>query len=57
MLGNPYISTNGGILRSKKYFLLVLPIIAVFSLVAASCGDDDGGAVRDLYSSESSSGS
>ena len=44
MLGNPYISTNGGILRSKKYFLLVLPIIAVFSLVAASCGDDDGGA-------------
>ena len=57
MLGNPYISTNGGILRSKKYFLLVLPIIAVFSLVAASCGDDDGGAVRDLDSSESSSGS
>ena len=57
MLGNPYILVNGGILKSKKYFLLVLPIIAVFSLIAASCGDDDGGSVRDLDSSESSSGS
>ncbi len=44
-------------MKSKKYFLLVLPIIAVFSLIAASCGDDDGGSVRDLDSSESSSGS
>jgi hypothetical protein len=57
MLSNPYILVNGGILKSKKYFLLVLPIIAVFSLIAASCGDDDGGSVRDLDSSESSSGS
>ena len=57
MLSNPYIFVNGGILKSKKYFLLVLPIIAVFSLIAASCGDDDGGSVRDLDSSESSSGS
>ena len=57
MLSNPYIRVNGGILKSKKYFLLVLPIIAVFSLIAASCGDDDGGSVRDLDSSESSSGS
>jgi len=57
MLSNPYILANGGILKSKKYFLLVLPIIAVFSLIAASCGDDDGGSVRDLDSSESSSGS
>ena len=57
MLSNPYILVNGGILISKKYFLLVLPIIAVFSLIAASCGDDDGGSVRDLDSSESSSGS
>tara|TARA_B100001758_G_scaffold33377_1_gene24564 strand:- start:164 stop:1411 length:1248 start_codon:yes stop_codon:yes gene_type:complete len=57
LLGNPYILVNGGILKSKKYFLLVLPIIAVFSLIAASCGDDDGGSVRDLDSSESSSGS
>ncbi|MEC7715773.1 MAG: FEA1-related lipoprotein [Actinomycetota bacterium] len=44
-------------MKSKKYFLLVLPIIAVFSLIAASCGDDDGGSVRNLDSSESSSGS
>jgi hypothetical protein len=57
MLSNPYTLVNGGILKSKKYFLLVLPIIAVFSLIAASCGDDDGGSVRDLDSSESSSGS
>ena len=57
MLSNPYSLVNGGILKSKKYFLLVLPIIAVFSLIAASCGDDDGGSVRDLDSSESSSGS
>ena len=57
MLSNPYILVNGGILKSKKYFLLVLPIIAVFSLIAASCGDDDGGSVRNLDSSESSSGS
>ena len=57
MLSNPYIFVNGGILKSKKYFLLVLPIIAVFSLIAASCGDDDGGSVRNLDSSESSSGS
>ena len=57
MLSNPYIFVNGGILKSKKYLLLVLPIIAVFSLIAASCGDDDGGSVRDLDSSESSSGS
>ncbi len=57
MLSNPYILANGGILKSKKYFLLVLPIIAVFSLIAASCGDDDGGSVRNLDSSESSSGS
>ena len=57
MLSNPYILVNGGILKSKKYFLLVLPIIAVFSLIAASCGDDDGGSVRDLDSSEGSSGS
>ena len=57
MLSNPYTFVNGGILKSKKYFLLVLPIIAVFSLIAASCGDDDGGSVRDLDSSESSSGS
>ena len=57
MLSNPYSLANGGILKSKKYFLLVLPIIAVFSLIAASCGDDDGGSVRNLDSSESSSGS
>ena len=57
MLSTPYILANGGILKSKKYFLLVLPIIAVFSLIAASCGDDDGGSVRNLDSSESSSGS
>ena len=44
-------------MKSKKFLLLVLPIIAVFSMVAASCGDDDGGAVRNLDSSESSSGS
>ena len=45
------------ILKSKKYLLLALPVVAVFSLIAASCGDDDGGSVRDLDSSESSSGS
>jgi len=31
------------ILKSKKYLLLALPVVAVFSLIAASCGDDDGG--------------
>ena len=45
------------ILKSKKFLLLILPIVAVFSMVAASCGDDDGGSVRNLDSSESSSGS
>ena len=44
-------------LKSKNFLLLVVPIVAVFSMVAASCGDDDGGSVRNLDSSESSSGS
>ncbi len=41
----------------SKIALLLIPILAVFSLVAVSCGSDDGGSVRDLDSSSSSASS
>ena len=37
--------------------MLFIPILAIVSLVAAGCGDDDGGSVRDLNSSSNSASS
>ena len=53
MLSKPNI---GGILKSK-IAILFIPILAIVSLVAAGCGDDDGGSVRDLNSSSNSASS
>ncbi len=41
----------------SKIAMLFIPILAIVSLVAAGCGDDDGGSVRDLNSSSNSASS
>ena len=41
----------------SKIAMLFIPILAIVSLVAAGCGDDDGGTVRDLNSSSNSASS
>ena len=53
MLSNPYILANGEFLNPRNIFNSSADYY-VFSLIAASCGDDDGGSVRNLDSSSSS---